>query len=202
MPPLLLPSSHIDDVVSEMLSPFGFESPAPAAAPDPIPAPAAPVNVVPPIPLNLQHESTEEQQVRLFRSAPKSPPAAPAAQAPAVTATSAAAGVASQSPQADQGSESAVSMAELARDIFAVSDDDVSGTAPRADSSVSAADTVREASSDLIIGPASKGGWLKRGKASATKGRTPSAENSQVEDDPMSELTGGETQTRTWLRSR
>jgi hypothetical protein len=201
MPPLLLPSSQIDDVVSEMLTPFGFERPAPAAAPDPIPASAPPVNVVPPIPPNLQHESSEEQQVRLFRSAPKSPPAASVTQAPAVPATSAAAGAASQSPQADQASESAVSMAELARDIFAVSDDDVSGAAPGAGGSVAAADTVRQASSDLIIGPAPKGGWLKRGKASGSKARTPSAENPQVEDDPMSELTGSETQTETQTKS-
>ncbi len=202
--PLLLPSSHIDDVVSEMLTPFGFERPAPAAAPAPIPAPAPPANVIPAVAQNLQNESNEEQQVRFFRSPSSPEPAsAPVVQAPAAASPAVAAPAVVGEP-----SESSVSMAELARDIFAISEDDASpGSGGSADGSART-ERGREASSDLIIGPAQKGGWLKRGKASGAKGRTPTTEDpqgpegSQGSDDPMSELTATETNTRNRLRSR
>jgi hypothetical protein len=202
-PPLLLPSSQIDEVVSEMLTPFGFERPAPATAPAPVPAPAPPVNVVPAVAQNLQPESNEEQQVRFFRSASPAPAPAPAVQAPAVPAASAVTGAAAQTQQPGQPvPDSAASMAELARDIFAIAEDDVPTEA--------AAGTSGSAGTDLIIGPAQKGGWLKRSKSSGAKGRTAASEGSEVqrpqgaqgEDDPMSELTATDSHTRTWLRSR
>jgi hypothetical protein len=87
-----------------------------------------------------------------------------------------------------QRKEREVSMAELARDIMSISEQESAAKVSTENSATGEVDpavqTDRQASFDLVIGRASKGGRLRRSKASSSK----ESVDDSTSFDPMDEL--------------
>jgi hypothetical protein len=241
----ILPLTQLDDVVSEMLSPFGFESPEPVvepqappqilvpsvesvapraqqfveqapspppvAPPPPVPPPPPPPGLSPPAPPPLfaspqvatapptAATALADAAVVHATAAPPVPPPLPQPNVPAavpglgiavpaVTQPTAPASSEPRTKKDRQRKERDVSMAELARDIISISEQD-SDTRDASDAAngetgtdPSQVESSRQASSDLIIGPAHKGVRLWRSKNSKD------AVDESEGFDPMDEL--------------
>ena len=195
-----MPADQLDDVVSGMLRPFGFERPpdAPPAGSSPsqgspinqtvgAPAPQVPPNQEPTVPFfSRSAHSKSPQQDKPVDEATKAGPTAPSSEQVS--------GV-----EGSRQGEDSLSMAAMVRDIMAISDvDPGSGSGSQSGSSRTSQDGARQASDDLMIGPAGKG-FLKRSKPTA-KGRSAKSQRQETED-PMAELSQDADQSRSRLRS-
>jgi hypothetical protein len=203
---LIMPASQLDDVVSGMLRPFGFERPEePRHGSSPLqgsPINQSVGNAAP------QVSPNQEPTVPFFsRSAPPKPvpetqpvdnattsePSPPAGTGPTEPRSAGVQAQVSHGESADdRPGEDALSMAAMVRDIMAISDQDpASGSASQQAGS--------SASDDLMIGPAGRG-FRKRSKAAPSR-RSGKSQGSDSED-PMAELTQDAAQTRSRSRSR
>jgi hypothetical protein len=211
---LIMPASQLDDIVSGMLRPFGFEQPPEAQAAGSSPLQGSPINQSEGAPAP-QVQPNQEPSVPLFsRSSPPTParqaqapePSPREAAVPGPVAHQSAAETqktapANQVPSGEEHSgEDALSMAAMVRDIMAISDQDPGSPGKQPAGSTSTTDSARQASDDLVIRPASKIGFLKRSKT-GSKGRADKPHGPDSED-PMSELAQEASQTRSRLRSR
>jgi hypothetical protein len=251
----LLPVTQLDDVVGEILAPFGFEVPAPhvslqtapvmapvpevlaahrapqtpplVAAPPPPPPPPPPAPPPPPPISQAPRPSLEPSAAPLPALFSDQPIAVgnPAVPAPPVTTVGlpnlfadthqpvAATHPAPVTPVLQTREESGVSMAEMARDIMSVSDQEpiprVSALAVGIEEPgipMVQSDSDRRASFDLLIGPATKGGRLKRSKGSMQKGPVDSSEEFDSFDElahsPELDTAGakGRSRGRLWTR--
>jgi hypothetical protein len=210
---LIMPANQLDDVVSGMLRPFGFERPPEAPAAGSSPSQGSPINQTAGAPAP-QVQSNQEPSVPLFsRSAPPPPPRQAQAAEPSpgepvvptlaaktseVESQTAAPSNEVQSGEEHSGEDS-LSMAAMVRDIMAISEQDPGSPGAQEKGSSSSTDSARQASDDLMIGPASRG-FLKRSKT-GSKGRSDKSHGPESED-PMSELSQDASHTRSRLRSR